>query len=135
LEPCAPNPEPRGSDEEIIAIAEALQGLRLTVLLDDRPLAHLAEAVQVAVRDATWAAVPRLRDQVPPAVTTEAIDGDRLMVAASVPLAATAEIEQAYIVLIDEGAALVMPTGGTAFSTSGQQLTVIELEREPGVGV
>jgi len=121
-----------GPDAEILAVAEALQGLRLTIPLDDRPLAHLAEVVRSAVRDATSAAVPRLRDQGPAAVTIEAIDGDNLELTDRVPLSVATVMEQAYVVLIAERAAqtLVMPTGGTAFAIGGHRLAVIELGYE-----
>jgi hypothetical protein len=134
LERCSPDGAgaPTGPDEEIGAIAKALQGLRLTVALDGRAPGDLVGVVQGAVCDATWAAVPRLRDQGPAIVTIRAIDGEGLVLSASVPLAVATVMEQSYIVRIDEGKAqaLVVPTSGTTFTIRDNRLAVIEPEPE-----
>jgi hypothetical protein len=123
-----------GPDEEILALAAALQTLTLAVPLsagsDARKVcdADLVGRIQVAVRDVAWAAVPRLRDHFVPAVTTQALDGDKIVVFASVPLSVAIMMTQEYDARIDEGKmlAMVVAQDVTIIATaSGDQLAVI----------
>jgi hypothetical protein len=126
-------------DEEFLALAAALQRVRLALPLSARSDARklsasdLAGRIQAAVCNAAWAAVPRLRDHFVPAVTTPAIDGDKIVVSASVPLSLTIMMTQDYDVRIDEGkmSARVAAKDMTIIATaSGDQLEVIGPEPE-----